>query len=239
MRIAVLTDTHANLPALEAALAEIEQLGCDAVYHTGDAIAIGPHPAECLDLLLSVPRIRLTMGNHDAYFAQGLPDPHPEGLSDGEAEHQHWVHSCLDPSLRDTVARWPFLIDEEIEGVRVRFIHYALDPSQKDFLPIVRDPTPDDLDQTFTGHSADLVFYGHHHPASDIQGQARYVNPGSLGCHTEAVARFSVLQCSGDTYELEKHAVPYDDAALVTAFAHRHVPEREFISKVFFGERFV
>ena len=41
-RIAVFTDVHANLPALDAALAEIDRLGVDATYHTGDAIGIGP-----------------------------------------------------------------------------------------------------------------------------------------------------------------------------------------------------
>ena len=47
MRIAVITDVHANLPALEAAVGAIHACGCDAIVHTGDAIAIGPYPAEC------------------------------------------------------------------------------------------------------------------------------------------------------------------------------------------------
>ena len=45
MRIAVMTDSHANLPALRTALKAIRKEGCDAVFHTGDAIAIGPYPA--------------------------------------------------------------------------------------------------------------------------------------------------------------------------------------------------
>ena len=54
-KLAVFTDLHANLPALRAALADIAREGCDALVHTGDAIAIGPQPAECLDLLLGMP----------------------------------------------------------------------------------------------------------------------------------------------------------------------------------------
>ena len=53
MKIAVLTDAHGNLPALEAALAAIRVMGCDVVYHTGDAVGIGPYPAECVERLLS------------------------------------------------------------------------------------------------------------------------------------------------------------------------------------------
>jgi hypothetical protein len=54
-KIAVMTDVHANLPALQAALSTIEQEGYDLLVHTGDAIAIGPYPAETLDVLLSTP----------------------------------------------------------------------------------------------------------------------------------------------------------------------------------------
>jgi len=53
MKIVVITDTHANLPALEALLKAVRTEGYDAIFHTGDAIAIGPYPAECLDLLLN------------------------------------------------------------------------------------------------------------------------------------------------------------------------------------------
>jgi protein phosphatase len=53
MKIAVMTDVHANLPALAAALDAIRREGCEALFHTGDAIGIGPYPAECLDLLLN------------------------------------------------------------------------------------------------------------------------------------------------------------------------------------------
>ncbi len=82
MKVAVLTDVHANLPALEATLRAIEDAGCEAIYHTSDAIGIGPFPAECLTRLLATPRMRLIMGNHDAWFAFGLPQPQPAWMSD-------------------------------------------------------------------------------------------------------------------------------------------------------------
>lgn len=65
MRMVVLTDVHANLPALRAALQAIRAAVYDAIFHTGDAIGIGPFPAETLDLLLTTPRLHGVMGNHD------------------------------------------------------------------------------------------------------------------------------------------------------------------------------
>ena len=240
MKIAVFTDAHANLPALQAALGAIRAERCDAIYHTGDAIAIGPYPSECMDLLLNTPNVHLIMGNHDAWFAHGLPHPQPPWMSDGEVLHQHWLHSSLDQSLRPVVARWPYVVQESFEGVRVAFLHYASADSASGFALSLRNPTPGDLDEIFAPYRADVLFYGHNHFASDmysLDGQTRYVNPGSLGCHAEAAARFVVLECSAGHYKLEKHAIPYDDTLLFETFERRQVPEREFICQTFFGGR--
>ena len=59
MKIAVITDVHGNLPALQVALSAIQREDADAIFYTGDAIGIGPFPAECLELLLSAPRMKL------------------------------------------------------------------------------------------------------------------------------------------------------------------------------------
>lgn len=238
MKIAVLTDVHGNLPALQAALRVIRREGCDAIFHTGDSIGIGPYPAECLELLLNTPRMHLIMGNHDAWFAFGLPDPQPSWMSDGEVKHQQWIHSCIDSSLRTMVGEWPYLIPDIFEGIRVSFLHYGLTESRRDFVPIVRDPEPADLDELFSNPDSDIVFYGHHHPNSDIVSKARYVNPGSLGCHTEPVARFAVLECREKRYELEVRHISYDDSTLLQGFEKRKVPEREFIIRAFFGGRY-
>ena len=238
MRIAILTDAHANLPALEAALAAIDTLDCDTVIHTGDAIAIGPFPAETLGLLLDR-GVTCLLGNHDLYFAHGLPDPRPDWMSSSEVEHQQWTHAQLNPGLRHVVQHWPLQHFQDLDGRRVLFTHYALRPDGSDFVPIVRLPDAATFDALFADEVADLVFYGHDHTPADMQGKRRYVNPGSLGCAREAVARFAVMDVAPDgTYRLTFEAVPYDDAPLIGAFEDRQVPVRDFLAKAFFGGRF-
>ncbi len=70
-KAAIMTDVHGNLPALEAAVKVIDSEHCDAIFHLGDAVGIGPFPAESLELLLSLPNFRSVMGNHDAWFVRG------------------------------------------------------------------------------------------------------------------------------------------------------------------------
>lgn len=67
MKIAVLTDAHGNLPALDATLLAVEQESCDAIYHGGHAAGIGPYPAECVERRLSA-GARCMLGNHEAYL---------------------------------------------------------------------------------------------------------------------------------------------------------------------------
>jgi predicted phosphodiesterase len=240
MKIVVITDVHGNLPALRAALEIIKQDGFDLLIHTGDAIAIGPFPAECLDLLFSIRNARFVMGNHDELFAYGLPQSKPAWMSNGEFDHQKWTHSQIDPIFRAEVAKWPYRIHFDFGGVPTSFVHYPLDASGKKFVPFVMEPAAADLDQAFSLYApnASLNFYGHNHCFSDLEGQARYVNPGSLGCATTPIARYTLAEFQGGGYRVEHRSVAYDDRELFNAYEQRCVPERKFIYNAFLGGRF-
>lgn len=238
MKLVVITDVHANLPALEATMAQIRREGYDLLVHTGDAIGIGPQPAECLDVLLQTPNLRFVRGNHDDWFARGLPRPQPAWMSDGEVAHQQWTHAQIDPGLRPVVSAWPWVIEEEVAGVRTTFVHYPLDASHTRFQPFVQYPSAADLDRLFVNHRARLAFFGHDHNFHDVRGQARYVNPGSLGCHDRPVARYTVVEIASGEVEVTHRAAPYEDGPLYTAFEERKVPERAFIYRNFLGGRF-
>ena len=96
----------------------------------------------------------------------------------------------------------------------------------------------EDLDRVFEYQAGQLIFYGHDHQSADSPGRARYVNPGSLGCCDEAVGRYCTVEFSRGSIKLRHCRAAYEDGELFAAFEQRTVPEREFIYRVFFGERF-
>lgn len=237
-RVAVITDAHANLPALEVALAAIREDGADEIVHTGDAIGIGPFPAEVLDRLLHTLGLRCVMGNHDALFAFGLPAAPTASISAGELAHQRWVHAQLDPSLRTTVAAWPWRIDDLIGATRVAFLHHALDPTGHDFADPPADDSPAAFDRCFAGTDAEIVCSGHfHHPRlmpQVVSGRARYVNPGSLGCSPDPVARYALIDAERNgPARIALRLAAYDPAPLHAAMRDRDVTERDFLLATF------
>jgi putative phosphoesterase len=238
MKIAVITDAHANLPALQAALQAIQAEACDAIFHVGDAIAIGPYPAECLDLMQGTSNLTCVSGNHDLYFVNGLPDPQPAWMSAGEVEHQLWTHAQLGSQRKSYISRWPLLHEEVFEGVRIVFVHYGMANPGTDFMKVVHNPDGVDLDGIFARFTAELLFFGHDHAPSDVVGKTRYINPGSLGCCPQAAARYTIVEFVDGQAGIRHCSVPYDDQELYEAFEDRDVPERDFIYKVFLGGRF-
>ncbi len=235
IKIVVITDIHANLPALESVLKAIQIEGYDTLFQTGDLIAIGPYPSECLDLLLSTPRVENIKGNHEIYFVDGIPDTLPAYLN----ANQLWTHARLTANHKSIVAGWPLSITHEFEGVRVAFMHSGLGKSGHDIQGIPQNARASDLEELFGPNDARLIFYGHRHEDLDVQGRARYVNSGSLGCNNQALARFCVAWFAQGRYQIEHRAIAYDDRSLSRAFEERQVPDRHFICKTFFGGRFI
>ena len=230
MKIVVFTDTHANLPALKALAREIRREGYDAAFHTGDAVGLGPWPAETIELLGEIPRLSLLTGNHDAWMCGGLPGGAERWLE----EHYAWLSGQVSRIHITAAAAWPYLTEHEFEGVRTAFVHYALSSCGRQVSLPISDHIPGDLDALLGKHSSLLVFHGHRHKASDLKGKVRYVNPGSLGCWHKPAARYAIVRFHKGKASIQPRAVPYDEAELLEGFAARKVPDyRRILSSYF------
>src|SRR4051794_19279502 len=109
--VAVITDIHANLPALEAALARIDQLGIECVYCGGDLVGYAPHPNEVCALIQArgIPTI---YGNYDYAIARDLEDcgcaymtPQDRELGQRSVE---WTLEHTGPAAKDFMRDLPF-----------------------------------------------------------------------------------------------------------------------------------
>src|SRR5918999_4896549 len=114
MRLALISDIHANLPALESVLADIGRQRVDATYHLGDLVGYAPWPNEVVGLL-DEKRISGVAGNYDSTVATDYAhcgckyeDPQQEALSHLSYD---WTRRHVNAATKRRLARLPFRID--------------------------------------------------------------------------------------------------------------------------------
>jgi diadenosine tetraphosphatase ApaH/serine/threonine PP2A family protein phosphatase len=106
LRIVIVSDVHANLPAFEAVL---EDAGAgepiDAVLCAGDTVGYGPHPNECVELLRSYQHLAVA-GNHDLAACGKMPT---DEFNEAAAEAASWTADQLSPGSRGYLSALPLV----------------------------------------------------------------------------------------------------------------------------------
>src|SRR5918996_79380 len=125
-RVAVITDIHANLPALHAALARIDELGIEDVYCGGDLVGYGPHPDEVCALIAerAIPTI---YGNYDHAIARDLEDcgcayvtPHDREVGQLSVD---WTLAHTGTAAKAFMRDLPFDLRFEVGTTAVHLVH--------------------------------------------------------------------------------------------------------------------
>ena len=218
MRLAILSDVHGNLAALEAVLADLPRHGADLTVNLGDC-ATGPlWPVETVELLdsLNLPTVR---GNHDRWLVEPAPEPMAPSIAFTRAAlgaaHCHQLHA-LPPQLE------PCEGVLAVHGTPTDDSSYLLETSDGGALRLA---TADVLDARLRGISAGLILCGHSHTQhiALASGNRLVVNPGSVGLPryvenpalplqeaSAPHARYAVATRGAAGWSVECVALPYD-----------------------------
>lgn len=108
-RIAVFSDIHANLPALETFLAHTAAEAYDAIYCLGDLVGYGPHPNECCELMRSC-HIPVVLGNHDEV---ALTRKRVEFFNEVARQAILWTHEQLTEDNARYLRGLPYLLRQD------------------------------------------------------------------------------------------------------------------------------
>jgi len=195
--VAVITDIHGNRPALEAALARIEELGIERVYCGGDLVGYGPHPNEVC-ALIEAREIPTIYGNYDFAIARDLEDC---GCAYVTAEDRalgqrsvEWTLAHTDQAAKDFMRGLPFDLRFELGGKRVRLVHGS---PRKVNEYLFEDKPARTFERIAAGADCDVLVFGHtHKPWIHSYGGVLFVNCGAVGKPKDGDPRaaFAVLQ---------------------------------------------
>jgi putative phosphoesterase len=178
MRLAIISDIHGNLVALEAVLADIAQRRCDQIICLGDVIEDGPNPRECLHKIHEL-GCETVMGNTDERmlkFHGQTPDSSMESVS---YQRNFWSANQLDHDDCELIKTFKPFLKLELGGLSL-IAYHGSPKSNTD--PIVQSTSAEELQAFFAGHTANLFVGGHTHwPFCINHFEARVINPGSAG----------------------------------------------------------
>jgi diadenosine tetraphosphatase ApaH/serine/threonine PP2A family protein phosphatase len=238
VRVAVITDIHANLPALEAVLADVDSGDFDEVWCLGDVVGYGAGPDACADLVRERCDICL-VGNHDLAV---LDDLDIASFSEAAAEAVQWTKAeireetleflrglaphgireevgLFHASPRDPV--WEYVLSVEqahacmdVQGGRISLIghsHVALF--------FTRAPVDDGFGDTHGSQAGDDF-------RLDLAEGRWLINPGSVGQPRDGDPRAAWLELDTGEPSARFHRVDYDIEAAARQILDAGLPAR-------------
>ena len=236
MRLAILTDIHANREALTAVLADLAQRQVDRIVILGDVVGYGPDPVWCTDKVRAMVQAGALciMGNHDQ--AIGTAD---DALNITARRAINWTRPLLDDGHRAFLAGLPMTARME----DLLFVHASAN-APEDWIYVTNESR---ALGAFRSTDARLIFCGHvHQPAlmsHDLSGSVRAQRfpmglpvplirsrrwlavVGSVGQARDGVAAAGYALFDMAQNELTFRRVPYDVATTVAKVRAAGLPE--------------
>lgn len=227
-RVAVITDIHANLLALEACLDVIDSIGVDAVFCGGDLVGYGPDPNEVC-ALIQQRQIPTIYGNYDYAIARDLHDcgcayrdQHDRELGQLSVE---WTLAHTDQSSKDFMRDLPFDIRFEMGSVRVRLVHGS---PRKVNEYLFEDKPAKTFQRIAAQADCDVLVFGHtHQPWIREYGDVAFVNCGSVGKPKDGDPRaaFALLELGGNRVKPSIQRIPYEAEVVAREVAKVGLPQ--------------
>ena len=233
MRVAFISDIHANFTALQAVLADIKSQGADQIICLGDTVCLGPQPVETLDSLKDLKGIYIR-GNHD----QALLDPANTAqyeIAENLTPDLHWCRERLTPDDIEFIKSFKISYGFNFpNGIQLLAFH----GSPISTTDIIQSNTPPELlDKYFAGQDASVFIGGHSH----IQMYRRYgkkliLNSGSVGSAFEFIyspgntprllhwAEYTIIEQSGNSFHVDLRRVNFDTTALLKIIQESNLP---------------
>jgi putative phosphoesterase len=211
MRIALLSDIHGNLTALDAVLADMRTQGpFDQVVVAGDLVWAGPWPAEVVDAVRAL-NAAVIQGNTDAFFQRESGETPPGKQEERFLAHLEWMLAKLGPARAAYLAGLPFSHRIEPEADQALLVVHANPHDQEHaLLPRMNATQLGEL-LADTGDWAALAF-GHLHIPFIAHWQDRLlINVASAGLTMDGDRRaaYAILTWDGGGWHAEHRRVFY------------------------------
>jgi putative phosphoesterase len=226
MKIALISDIHGNLSALEAVLVHAGEMKVKTIWCLGDFTGFGANPDHVV-LLLKKLKATSIIGNYDAAVLK-IPKKSEEWKTKKIPEKWfsfNWSYNQLSKKSIGYLSELPEIIKENIKGWKVLFTHGSPESNEE----ALNDETPQERlrDLAHKAH-ANIILCGHsHQPFMRFAGGSIFVNPGSVGRPFDGDPRasYAVLSIKKHKVEVDFFRIEYDFEKAAAAQRAAGLPE--------------
>ena len=236
MRIALISDIHANLPALEAVLADLDRRAVAATFHLGDLVGYAPWPDEVVALLAArgIPGIQgnydSTVGHTYRHCGCRYEDPVQETQSH---ESFAWTLAHTTEATKSALRALPYRLDVRASGGHEAGAAVILVHGSPTLNTVYwTEDRPDDFCRQMIARAGarpgDVLAFGHTHlPWQRVVDGVMLVNTGSVGRPKDGDPRagYALLTMRAGAPVVEHVRVEYDVAAAAAAIRATDLPE--------------
>ena len=228
MRVALISDLHGNLLALEAVLADLERERPDRVLDRvlclGDVAATGPRPRETVGCLRGI-GCPVVMGNADDELLRPIPDAGDEG-GRKIVEIDRWCAGRLAPEDLDYLRGFRPTLEFSLGSGRTLLCFHGSPRSFDD--TIVATTPEEELAGMLSGHEAAVMAGGHTHEQFVRQhAGTTLINPGSVGLNPP-VAEYALVDLEDGRLAVELRRLPLDAARIRREALDSGMPHAEW-----------
>lgn len=226
MKIALLGDVHANLPALEAVLAHAHQQGVQRIWNIGDWVGYNACPNEVVGRLRQEQAISI-IGNYDLKVLKfkKKKDKWRRTKRPEKWLAFNWAYKHLSKESRKYLRSLPQEIRLEVAGKRILLTHGSPASNQEALTP---DTPEERLQQLARMARAEVIVCGHsHRPFARQVSGVWFINPGSVGRPDDGDPRsaYAILQIKPKHFRVRHYRLDYDVDKAIATIRKYHLPE--------------
>jgi putative phosphoesterase len=237
MRIALISDIHGNLLALEAVLTELQNENIDQFICLGDVALFGPQPREVLARLRGLAGT-MVLGNTDAW-ALG---PGPSEMRDEDSlrffDVESWGAQQLSPTDLEYMSSFRPVVEVHLDKETNLLCYHGSPRAIEDL--ILATTADEELEAMLSGHQADVMAGGHSHAQMLRRfGATTLINPGSTGLpfvadlltgrsRNPSWAEYAVVSKQASSLTIDLRRTLYDTTELVRTALASGMPHAEW-----------
>lgn len=216
MKIAVISDIHGNMEAVEAVFKDIETQNCEKLFVLGDYAMAGPEPQAVIEYFMNKSKdenVTMIQGNTDLMIVDYNEELYQllKTKAPIMAEALKSDVQVINQEAKDFLANLPPQKEVVLNGVKFLLVHGSPRRNNEDILP---ETTMEQLEEMLSGINADVVLCGHTHLPCGFQTETKQtvVNTGSIGrpFTPEPKSCYLTITVNEGKCVFEHHFVDYD-----------------------------